>query len=115
MHRIQFRHAVSSPDLLERLLPRFRQHFTPETVLLAGAVEERLSEDTWASSETYDLLEPLREPRRADLVLHGEDDHIPQAVAVPRGGSDPAAPGSWCCRTADTSRCWSSRRPWRAR
>jgi proline iminopeptidase len=80
MHRIQFRNAVSSPDLLERLLPRFRQHFTPETVLLAGAIEERLSEDTW-SSETYDLLEPLRDLAVPTLVLHGEHDHIPEAVA----------------------------------
>jgi len=90
MHRIQFRNAVSSRDLLEQLLPRFRQHFTPETVLLAGAIEERLSEDTW-SAETYDLLEPLRELAVPTLVLHGEHDHIPAAVASHAAAAIPAS------------------------
>ena len=80
-YRIHFRHAVSSSDLLERLVPRLRQHFTPETVLLARAVEERLSEDTWGSPD-YDLLDPLRDLAVPTLVLHGEHDHIPMTVAV---------------------------------
>jgi proline iminopeptidase len=89
-YRIHFRHAVSAPDQLERLLPRLRRHFTPETVLLARAIEERLSEDTWASP-AYDLLSPLRDLAVPTLVLHGEHDHIPLAVATHTAEAIPGA------------------------
>jgi proline iminopeptidase len=89
-YRIHFRHAVSSLELLERLIPRFRQHFTPETVLLARAIEDRLGEETW-DSPAYDLLEPLRALTVPTLVLHGEQDHIPVEVATLVADAIPSA------------------------
>jgi len=41
-YRIHYRPAVHAPRLLDRLLPRLRKNVTPERVLTARAIEDRL-------------------------------------------------------------------------
>ena len=49
-------------------------------VVLHGGPDQRLSEQTWLG-ESYDLLLKLRNLRIPTLVLHGDQDFIPLAVA----------------------------------
>ncbi len=80
-YRIHYRPALHDPELLDRLLPRLRANYTPEGVLLARAIENRLYEQTWSSPD-YDLLPALRRLTVPTLVLHGADDFVPVEVAV---------------------------------
>ena len=66
---------------VDQLLPRLRRNFTPERVLLARAIEQRLYDETWGSSR-YDLLVPLRRLVVPTLVIHGEDDLVPVELAA---------------------------------
>ena len=79
-YRMHFRPALVSTDQLDRVIPRLRAHFTPARVLVARAIEARLYLDTW-SSPTYDLLPRLRHLAVPTLVLHGERDFVPVALA----------------------------------
>lgn len=72
------------------MIGRLRTHFTEESVLTARAIEERLYDETWRS-DGYDLIPKLQALGIPTLVLHGEDDVVPVAVAariaqaMPRG------------------------------
>jgi proline iminopeptidase len=79
-YRMHFRPALVATDQLDRVIPRLRAHFTPEGVLLARAIEERLYEETW-SSPTYDLLPRLRVLTAPTLILHGAHDFVPVQLA----------------------------------
>ena len=73
--------TLRQPDLLEALVARLRAGWTEEGVLLARAVGERLSGQTWRSTD-WDLFPALRELRVPTLVLHGEHDFIPVELAA---------------------------------
>lgn len=62
-------------------MPRLRANFTPERVLTARAIEQRLYDETW-SSPGYDLLQRMSRLAVPTLVIHGEDDFVPVDVAV---------------------------------
>ena len=79
-NRLHFRPALRDTDHVERVVARLRTHFSPESVLAARAIGQRLSEETWRS-EGYDLLPRLAELDVPTLVLHGRDDFIPVALA----------------------------------
>jgi len=89
-YRLHFRPTLPAPELLDRLVPRLRAHFTPERVLLARAIEDRLYEQTWACPG-YDLLPALRRLTVPTLVLHAEHDFIPLGVATRIAGAIPGA------------------------
>jgi proline iminopeptidase len=80
-YRIHYRPTLRSPELLDRLLPRLRTNFTPERVLTARAIEDRLYNQTW-SSPGYNLIPALRRLAVPTLVLHGEDDLVPATLAA---------------------------------
>jgi len=89
-YRIHYRPAVHAPELLDRLLPRLRKNFTPERVLTARAIEDRLYDQTW-SSPGHDLLPKLRRLALPTLVLHGENDFVPVELAAHVAQAIPAA------------------------
>jgi proline iminopeptidase len=80
-YRIHFSATVRQPELLEQVIRRLRTHFSEPGVLTARAIEQRLYDETWRS-ESYDLLPKLRALRVPTLVLHGERDFIPVALAA---------------------------------
>ena len=80
-YRVHFGVTLRDPDLLERLVPRLREHFTPAGVLLARTIEQRLYDLTWRQAG-YDLIPRLRSLDVPALVLHGEHDLVPLAVAT---------------------------------
>ena len=65
-------------------------HFSPESILKARAIEERLYEQTWQRS-SYDLVEPLKTFQKPTLVLHGKQDFLPLACANNIALASPAA------------------------
>jgi proline iminopeptidase len=79
-YRIHFRAAVRQPELLERVVRSLRSNFTPEGIRKARAIENRLYEETWDSSE-YDLLPKLGRLGVPTLVIHGDYDIIPLACS----------------------------------
>lgn len=89
-YRIHYRPTLCSPELLDRLLPRLRANFTPERVLTARAIEDRLYDQTW-SRPGYDLFPTLRRVAAPTLVLHGENDLVPTALAARVAETIPAA------------------------
>jgi proline iminopeptidase len=80
-YRIHYRVALRDPGLLDQLVPRLRLTSTPEEVLTARAIEDRLYEQTW-SSPGYDLVPKLRRLEVPTLIIHGEDDFVPVEVAA---------------------------------
>jgi proline iminopeptidase len=89
-YRLHFSSAVGEREQLERLIRRLRSAFTGDGILVARAIEDRLYEQTW-DAEDYDLLPELHRLRVPSLVIHGDKDLVP--VAVARGIAD-AIPGS---------------------
>ncbi len=89
-YRIHFSATVRQAKRLEQVIGRLRTHFTEESVLTARAIEQRLYDDTWRS-DRFDLIPRLQALDIPTLVLHGEDDFIPVALAariahaMPRG------------------------------
>lgn len=79
--RVHFKPAVRNPKVLEEIVGRLRVHFTPEGILLARAIEDRLYDETW-ESPGYNLLPDLAVRQVPTLVLHGEYDFIPVEVAA---------------------------------
>src|SRR5207237_5850787 len=79
-YRGHFGNALRRSDLLEEVICRLRSHFTPEDILKARAIEDRLYAQTWMSRE-YDLLARLRELKTPTLMIHGDHDLIPLACA----------------------------------
>jgi len=80
-YRIHFRGSFQQPAQLEELLRRLRANFTPDTVRLARAIEDRMYEQTW-SSDGYDLIPKLRALEVPSLVLHGGREFVPLYVPV---------------------------------
>jgi pimeloyl-ACP methyl ester carboxylesterase len=56
-------------------------HFTPDSVLTARAIEQRLYEQTWLTAG-YDLVPRLQGLKTPTLVLHGECDLVPVEMAA---------------------------------
>jgi proline iminopeptidase len=79
-YRIHFKAAIRQPEQLENLVRSLRANFTAETIRKARAIEDRLMEETWYTSE-YDLLPKLKGLHVPALVIHGDCDLIPAACA----------------------------------
>lgn len=82
-YRIHFKRALHRPSDFEKLMARMSAGFRRqgrEAILKAWAVEERLYRDTW-SQPGYDLLPRLRTLQTPTLVIVGEQDFIPPAIA----------------------------------
>lgn len=79
-YRIHFRGAVPRADQLDLIIPRLRMHFTEDGVLTARAIEQRLYEQTW-QVPGYDLVPSLQRIAVPTLVVHGERDLVPVAMA----------------------------------
>jgi proline iminopeptidase len=79
-YRIHFRMTLRRPDLLEALVARLLSNYTADGVLLARAIEHRLSDETSRSAD-WDLFPELRKLDVPTLVLHSEHDFIPVELA----------------------------------
>jgi proline iminopeptidase len=80
-YRIHFRMTLRRPDLLEALVARLLSNYTADGVLLARAIEHRLSDETSRSAD-WDLFPELRKLDVPTLVLHSEHDFIPVELAA---------------------------------
>jgi pimeloyl-ACP methyl ester carboxylesterase len=80
-YRIHFSTTVRHPEHLERLLVSMKESFTQDTILSGRAIEARLYEETWSSSD-FDLFPQLERVHVPTLVIHGDDDFIPPAIAA---------------------------------
>jgi proline iminopeptidase len=92
-YRIHFKHALQRPADYETLMARMSAGFRSQGeagILTAWAIEERLYRDTW-SRPGYDLLPSLRSLRIPTLVIVGEQDFIPPAIASEIALALPAA------------------------
>ena len=82
-YRIHFKHALHRPADYEMLMTRMSAAFRrqgKEGILKARAVEEQLYRDTW-SRTGYGLLPGMCSLRVPTLVIVGEQDFIPPAIA----------------------------------
>jgi proline iminopeptidase len=79
-YRAHFSRALRRSDHLEAVVRRLRSHFTPENIVKARAIEDRLYAQTWLSRE-YDLLARLRSLNTPTLVIHGDHDFVPLECA----------------------------------
>jgi proline iminopeptidase len=106
-YRLHYRVALRTPEQVEQVVGRLRAHFTEDDVLKARAIEQRLYDDTWETAG-YDLVPKLRALDMPALVLHGEYDFVPVALAarIARALPNGRCP---CSRSAVISR--TSRRP----
>jgi pimeloyl-ACP methyl ester carboxylesterase len=75
---------------LELTLTRLRAHFTPDTVLLSRAIEQRLYEQT-CLRDGYDVLPGLAAIEVPTLVVHGSDDFVPVEYAAHIADAIPGA------------------------
>jgi proline iminopeptidase len=89
-YRIHYSPTIRQPELLDRLIAALRASFTPEGVLKARAIEDRLMEQIWFRSD-YDLLPALQHLAIPTLVLHGDYDFIPSECAAHIAQSIPNA------------------------
>lgn len=80
-YRIHFRAALRQSKHLERVINRLRSSFTKEGILKARAIEDRLMNETWLSSE-YNLLPQLKRLHIPTLIMHGDHDLIPVKCAA---------------------------------
>ena len=79
-YRIHFGATLRNPERLEQLVRSLRANFTPDGILKAREIEERLMNETWRSSE-YDLFPKLARLRVPALLIHGEHDLVPVECA----------------------------------
>lgn len=89
-YRMHFSRAVHRPELIDAIVARLRVHFTPEDILKARAIEERLYERTWLKP-AYDLTERLEGFDRPTLVLCGRQDFFPMSIATNVAAASTAA------------------------
>lgn len=75
-YRLHFRAALRKPEHVDQIVGRLRLGFTPASIVKARAIEFRLYDQTWSSSQ-YDLLPKLAGLRIPTLVIHGEHDFVP--------------------------------------
>jgi proline iminopeptidase len=73
-YRLHFSNTLR-PEHLGVLVDRLRAQFTPEEILTARAIEDRLYEQTWLRPE-FDLIARLREAPVPTLVLHADRDLV---------------------------------------
>ncbi len=79
-YRAHFSRAFRRLDHLEFVVRRLRTHFTPEDIVKARAIEDRLYAQTCLSRE-YDLPARLGKLNTPTLVIHGDHDFIPVECA----------------------------------
>jgi proline-specific peptidase len=79
-YRAHFSSTLRRSDLLESVVRRLRTHFTPDDIVKARAIEDRLYAQTWLAPD-YDLLARLRPLRLPTLVIHADRDLIPLECA----------------------------------
>ena len=92
-YRIHFARALKRPEDYERLMATMKTDFLSqgkEGIRKAQAVEAQLMRDTWQRAD-YDLLPRLRGLRMPTLVLYGDYDFIPAAIAEHIAGAIPNA------------------------
>lgn len=80
-YRIHFRVTVRRPEQLERVVKSLRVGLTPEDIRRARAIEDRMYDETWASSD-YNLLPQLTRLGIPTLVIHGDHDLVPVECAA---------------------------------
>jgi len=78
-YRIHFGAAFHRRDLLDGLVGRLRIGSSPEGIVRARGIEQKLYEQTWSGN--YDLLPRLRSVRIPTLVIHGDRDFVPVGIA----------------------------------
>jgi proline iminopeptidase len=82
-YRLHFKPALKRAEDYEKLMANMRVGFLrqgKEGIVKARAVEERLMADTW-ERDGYDLLPKLSGLRIPTLVIAGEQDFFPVAIA----------------------------------
>lgn len=79
-YRILFRPTVRGPGHLEKVVRSLRSDFTPEGIRKARAIEMRLYDETWISSQN-DLLPKLKRLGIPTLVIHEDYDFVPVVCA----------------------------------
>ena len=89
-YEIYFRPAFWNSQLVNALIPRLRANSSSEGIRKARAIVERLVSETWLSTE-YDLLPRLKDLNVPTLVIHGDSDFIPVAIAAQIAGAIPGA------------------------
>jgi proline iminopeptidase len=89
-YRLHYKPALYRAEQVDAVVGHLRAHFTPETILLARAIEHRLYDQTW-NREDFDLLPQLGELAAPALVLHGENDFVPVEVAEQIADAIPGA------------------------
>ena len=80
-YRVHYSPTIRQPHHLDRVIDALRSSFTPEGVLKARAIEDRLMEQTWLIDD-YDLLPALQHLTTPTLVLHGDYDFVPSDCAL---------------------------------
>ena len=78
-YRIHFGAAFHRRDLLDGLVGRLRIGSSPEGIVRARGIEQKLYEQTWSGN--YDLIPQLALLRIPTLVIHGEGDFVPLSIA----------------------------------
>ena len=82
-YRVHFKHALARPADYEKLIAAMGGAFGRQGkagILKARAVEDHLMKETWAV-ESYDLLPRLKALAIPTLVISGDRDFIPVAIA----------------------------------
>jgi proline iminopeptidase len=78
-YRVHFRRALARPADLERVIASLRASFTSEGILLARAIEDRLTDETWLA-DAYDPLAQLAARSIPTLIIAGDHDIVPAAI-----------------------------------
>jgi proline iminopeptidase len=63
------------------VMASLRASFTKDGILKARKIEDRLTDETWASAKGYDLLPKLTAVRVPAIVISGDHDFIPADTA----------------------------------
>jgi proline iminopeptidase len=90
LYRIVFRNATRRAELDDQIVGRLRAHFTPDRIVASHVIEDRLFAQT-LELDGYDLVPRLRELAMPTLVVHGEDDFVPVAMAARIADAIPGA------------------------
>jgi proline iminopeptidase len=89
-NRAHFRMTLPQSDLLDDLVGRIRVNFTPESVLKAEQIANRLHEQT-SEVSGFDLLPALGRLDIPTLVISAEHDFIPVEIATEIADAMPRA------------------------
>jgi proline iminopeptidase len=88
-YQVWFSVAFKQPENLGRLNVSF-SNFTPDIILRARAIEERLYDETIKQPD-FDLIPALKHLRVPTLIVHGDYDWIPPAAIAPIAAAIPGA------------------------